>query len=73
MPPPQYPTGGNESSYVVAKVYKNIVNEDGEVVQVVSNDWVGPYQYDLNGEKVNLDESRPWTLVGTHKTKKEKE
>lgn len=70
---PQYPTGGNEPSYVAAKVYKNIVNEDGEVVQVVSNDWVGPYQYDLNGEKVNLDESRPWTLVGTHKTKKEKE
>ena len=64
---PRYPTDGNELSYVVARVYKNIINEDGEVEQVVSNEWVSPYQYDLNGEKVDISKSRPWTLVGTHR------
>ena len=70
---PRYPTDGNEPSYVVARVYKNIINDDGEVEQVVSNKWVSPYQYDLNEKKVDISESRPWTLVGTHKLPLKKE
>ena len=70
---PRYPTDGNEPSYVAARVYKNIINDDGEVEQVVSNKWVSPYQYDLNEKKVDISESRPWTLVGTHKLPLKKE